>query len=271
MRHSEPSDGQAHYLDSGSGETVLLLHGLGSCGADWAPQANALCARFRVIAPDLRGHGRSPAPPGPWRIADFAGDMLALLDQLGASRVHLVGFSLGGMVALEMADRAPQRFASLCLINSQPFDAARPPALLFAYWLRRAVIAVCGMRAVARMIGNKLFPRAEQRALLERFVAQMAGMPKTAYLTALDAIFHWRIAPRFDALSMPVLIMAADQDYTALALKRAFAARFSNCRFEIIADSRHASPLDQVKLVNTLLSSFLATTSNNTPSNVETP
>ena len=257
MRRHTTSDIQLQYLDSGEGEAVLLLHGLGSCAADWEPQIDALASGYRVIAVDLRGHGASPAPDGDWRIGDMADDVLRLLAQLGLRRVHLVGFSLGGMVALELANRAPDRAASLCLINSQPFLGPKPRPLVFAYYLRRAVIACFGLAAMARIIGKKLFPQEKQQALLERFVAQMAGMSKRAYLAALDAIFHWDIRPRFDALAMPVLIMAADRDYTPVESKRAFAAQFQQCWFEVIADSRHASPLDQVRLVNTLLLSFL--------------
>ncbi|MDC8757100.1 alpha/beta fold hydrolase [Janthinobacterium fluminis] len=268
MRRHATSVVQLHHLDTGEGEAVLLLHGLGSCAADWRPQIDALAPRYRVIAADLRGHGRSPAPGGAWDIADLADDVFDLMAQLRLRRVHLVGFSLGGMVALEMASRVPERVASLCLINSQPFSGPRPRALLFAYWLRRLVIATFGLSAMGKIIGRKLFPRADQRPLVERFARQMAGMSKRAYLAALDAIFHWRIAPRFDVLDMPVAIFAADQDYIPVEAKRLFAAQFQQCWFEVIADSRHASPLDQVALVNKLLLSFLTINSKNT---VETP
>ena len=257
MRRHTTSDMQLHYLDCGEGEAVLLLHGLGSCAADWGPQIDALALRYRVIAVDLRGHGASPAPDGVWRIGDLADDVLRLLMQLGLRRVHLVGFSLGGMVGLELANRVPERVASLCLINSQPFPGRKPRPLVFSYYLRRVVIACLGMGTMAAIIGKKLFPQEQQRGVLERFIAQMGAMSKRAYLAALDAIFHWDISPRFDLLAMPVLIMAADQDYTPVDAKRAFAAQFQQCWFEVIADSRHASPLDQAELVNKLLLSFL--------------
>ena len=114
-------------------------------------------------------------------------------------------------------------------------------------------------QAMGKIIGKKLFPDPSQQALVERFATQMAGMDKRAYLAALDAIFHWDIDIHFQALAMPVFIMAADQDYTPVASKRAFAAQFQQCEIEIIANSRHATPLDQAQRVNTLLQSFLAT------------
>lgn len=265
MRRHTTSDVTLHHLDldlgteTGQGDPVFLLHGLGSCAEDWRPQIDALGSSYRLIVPDLRGHGASPAPNGDWQIGDFANDLFNLMDQLDVPRARIVGFSLGGMVGLEMANRAPDRVASLCLINSQPFQGSKPAALLFAYWLRRTVIATFGLKAMGKIIGKKLFPDPSQQALVERFATQMAGMDKRAYLAALDAIFHWDIDLHFQALAMPVFIMAADQDYTPVASKRAFAAQFQQCEIEIIANSRHATPLDQAQRVNTLLQSFLAT------------
>ena len=262
MRRHATSDVSLHYLDfhagPGQGDPVFLLHGLGSCAEDWRPQIDALAGKHRLIVPDLRGHGISPAPDGAWRIGDFANDIFNLMDQLDLPRVHLVGFSLGGMVALEVANRAPQRVASLCLINSQPFQGGKPASLLFAYWLRRTVIATFGLKAMGKIIGKKLFPEPAQQALVERFAAQMAGMSRRAYLAALDAIFHWQITLQAQALAAPLLIVAADQDYTPVASKQAFAAQFQHCKFRIIANSRHATPLDQAPRVNALLQSFLS-------------
>lgn len=257
--HEHAAQGDWHFFDGGHGSIVLLLHGLGSCGADWAPQIQALLPHHRVIAPDLRGHGASPGVPGPWRMADLANDVLRLLERLApGGPVHVVGFSLGGMVALELARRAPQRVASLCLINSLPLPAAKPPALLLTYWLRRAMIALFGLETLGRMLGKKLFPLPAQQDLRERFAQRMGAMSQTAYLATLDAIFHWH-GPEPSTLAMPVLVLAADGDYTPVELKRRFAAGLPRGRLAVIAGSRHASTLDQPALVNQLLHDFLTT------------
>src|SRR5580658_9018113 len=94
---------ELHCRIHGSGEPVLLIHGLGSCGADWAFQLPVLEPRFRVIMPDLPGCGLSARAAGGCTIGGFASSLWALLDQLEVSQPNIVGFSLGGAVALEMA------------------------------------------------------------------------------------------------------------------------------------------------------------------------
>src|SRR3984885_11770479 len=96
-----------HYLERGRGEALLLIHGLGCSGADWAFQVSALERRFRVIVPDLPGSGHSPPPRDEYTIAGFAAALWKLMDHLQISRPNIVGFSLGGAVALEMVTMRP--------------------------------------------------------------------------------------------------------------------------------------------------------------------
>src|SRR5882724_9049764 len=92
-----------HYLERGRGEPLLLVHGLGSSGADWAFQVAALEQRFRIIVPDLPGSGHSLPPRNEYTIAGFAAALWKLMDHLRIERPNIVGFSLGVAVALEMA------------------------------------------------------------------------------------------------------------------------------------------------------------------------
>jgi 2-succinyl-6-hydroxy-2,4-cyclohexadiene-1-carboxylate synthase len=106
----------------GSGPPLLLLHGFSGSGADWAPLAATLAERFRLIAPDLLGHGASSAPKDPARYAMecAAADIIALLDALALERVHLLGYSMGGRLALYLACRQPARCCGLYLESSSP-------------------------------------------------------------------------------------------------------------------------------------------------------
>ena len=111
------NDIQMAYSEQGTGETVVLLHGLGSCKEDWQPQLQALVQQYRVIAPDLRGHGATTKAKTGYNIAQYAADVLGLLDALRCDTVHLIGFSLGGMITLEFATRYPERLRSATVIS----------------------------------------------------------------------------------------------------------------------------------------------------------
>ncbi|WP_206240546.1 alpha/beta fold hydrolase [Novosphingobium terrae] len=115
-----------YYFSHGEGRPVLLLHGISNSGRAWAPQVPALVeAGYRVIVPDHAGHGASGALDGPFGVSDMANDTLALLDHLQIETADMVGLSLGGMVALELALRSPERFGRLVVANS--FAATTAP------------------------------------------------------------------------------------------------------------------------------------------------
>ena len=150
----------------GHGEPLLLIHGLAGSGADWAFQVAALEKRFRVIVPDLPGSGHSPPPRDEYAIAGFATVLWSLLDHLGVSRANIIGFSLGGAVALEMAAQRPTRVPRLGLINSlatyRPDDWHKWLEVHVSMWLVRLL----GMRRAAWLLALRLFPepwRSEER------------------------------------------------------------------------------------------------------------
>src|SRR5215207_6685506 len=107
---------------SGTGRPLLLLHGFTGSAATWAPLIGALPLHFHMIAPDLIGHGRSDSPPDAerYRMERCVADLLALLDALGVERTDVLGYSMGGRVALHLAAAAPGRFRSLILESSSP-------------------------------------------------------------------------------------------------------------------------------------------------------
>ena len=121
---------------------VVLFPSLGSTVEMWEPQVAPLAEHFRVVRVDPRGHGRSPAPPGPYTIDDIGGDVVALLDRLGIRRAHVVGVSLGGMVALWMAINHPDRVERIVPIATA---AALPDAIILD--LRMPVLDGSGFRA----------------------------------------------------------------------------------------------------------------------------
>jgi pimeloyl-ACP methyl ester carboxylesterase len=109
-----------HWEETGSGEPLLWLHGFLGSGVDWRTVFPEPPAGYRLVAPDLRGHGGSTAPPGPYSFRESAVDALALLDRLGLERANLVGLSGGGITALHMATIAPSRVSAMVVVSAPP-------------------------------------------------------------------------------------------------------------------------------------------------------
>lgn len=118
---------ELHYTVRGMGEPLLLLHGFGSCAADWGTIAEKLSTKHKVIAVDARGHGRSTNPSGKFSHAQAAEDVRALLDALGVKQARAVGFSSGGITLLHLATRHPNRLSKMVAIGATNYfpDEAR--------------------------------------------------------------------------------------------------------------------------------------------------
>lgn len=116
-----------YYETRGSGNPLLLLHGFGACGREWAPFVPKLSENHRLIIVDMRGHGRSTNPANTFTHRQSAADLLALLDAIEIERFAAMGISSGGMTLLHMATRAPDRIEAMVLIGAATYfpDQAR--------------------------------------------------------------------------------------------------------------------------------------------------
>ena len=248
--------GSLHYLVRGHGEPLVLIHGLGGSGADWVFQVAALERRFRVIIPDLPGSGHSPPPRGEYTIAGFAASLWSLLDHLEVSRTNLIGFSLGGAVAFEMAAQRPAGVLRLGLINS--LATYRPDH--WRKWLETHVSAtlvrLLGMRRAAWLLASRLFPEPWQRAIRQHAATVVGAVPASSYLGMGWALARWAIVDRLDRLTCRVLLIAAEHDFTPLAEKRALAARLK-ADIVVVRGSRHGTPFDSVEATNASLLALL--------------
>ncbi len=123
------------YREQGSGPAVILLHGLGGDRLLWNSTLPELSKNFRVVAPNLRGHGDTPFPPGSTAsFEEFEGDVLALVDRMSLPQVHWVGFSGGAFLALRMALNHPERSRSLTLVSGAAYCDAHQRAVMDRWW-----------------------------------------------------------------------------------------------------------------------------------------
>jgi len=245
-----------HYLERGRGDVLLLIHGLGSSGADWALQVAALQERFRIIVPDLPGSGHSATLGAGSSIEQFAEALWALCDHLAAARINIVGFSLGGAVALEMALMRPESVRRLAMINS----LASYRLDHWRKWLEAALtltlIPLIGMRRASRLAARRLFPLPWQCRLRARAEQVVGSVPASTYLLTGRALLRWTAFERLHRLKAKTLIVAAEHDFTPLDEKRRLAQRIG-ADFVMVRGSRHGTPFDAVRATNASLLALL--------------
>jgi len=251
------ADRAIHYLQRGHGEPLMLIHGLGCSGADWAFQVTALEHRYRIIVPDLPGSGHSDPPQGGYSIEEFAAGLWRLLDHLGISRINIVGFSLGGAVALEMSASRPHCVPKLALINSLATYRPHSWRKCMEIYVSAALVYTLGMPRAAWLMAARLFPESWQRAMREHAALALGAVPATSYLGMGLALARWAILDRLDRLSSQVLLIAAEKDYTPLDEKVALAKQLQG-QIVVVRGSRHGTPFDSVETTNACLSAFLA-------------
>ncbi|MBI5293515.1 MAG: alpha/beta fold hydrolase [Chloroflexi bacterium] len=240
-------------------DTVVLLHGMGSCADDWLLQVPLLATRYRVVALDARGHGNSPKPPGPYSIPQMADDAVETLDWLGIGAAHVVGLSMGGCTALQLAIAHPSRVRSLVIVNS--YARVQPAGWRGALrFLQRAWALTFGsMDEVAEPVAYSMFPKPEQAELRRIAHARIAGNPRGPYRAALMACVTFNALPQLSCVACPTLIVAGDRDLTvALPLKQQLRQGIPGAELRLIPDSGHATPVDQPEPFNRALLEFLS-------------
>lgn len=245
------------YETAGTGEPVVLIHGLGSFVGDWRAQVDALSPEFQIVAIDLRGHGSSDKPPGPYSVPLFASDVAAVMIALRLGPAHVVGLSLGGAVAFQMAVDRPDLVRSLTIINSGPAFVMTSLQLRFAIVLRLFVLKVFGLETLGKMIVKRLFPKPDQEPLRRAFLEHYVHNDRRAYEASTRALVGWTVADRLGTIRCPVLVISGDRDYTPVAAKEPYVAALPNARLAVIADAGHACTIERPAEVNRAIREFL--------------
>lgn len=247
-----------YYEDTGRGTPLLLIHGLGSSTSGWANQVPEFSQNYRVITFDVRGHGQTEKPQGPYSITMFAKDTVALMDSLEISPAHVVGISMGGAIALQLAVDYPKKLKSLVVVNMTSELILRTIKERFEFWMRTAIVRLLGMRKMGEVLAKRLFPKPEQEELRRVFPDMWAENDKRAYLASLNALVGWSVTERLGSIQCPTLVIAADEDYSPVSAKEAYVAKIPGAKLVVIDDSRHATTVDQSERFNAELGRFLS-------------
>jgi pimeloyl-ACP methyl ester carboxylesterase len=248
---------ELYYEIAGEGEPLLFIHGLGSSTRDWDAQVPELSKRYKVIAFDLRGHGQSDKPAGPYTVSLFASDAAGLLMALDAAPAHVVGISLVGGVALQLALDHPALIKTLTVVNSGPAVLADAEQTRRELEGRVAIVKQLGMRAMGQALAPRLFPNPEQAALRETFIERWTENDPRAYIDATMSMADWNLTDRLGEIGCPTLILASDQDYTPVAMKEAYVKLLPNARLVVLPDSHHAVTMEKPEGFNRALQEFL--------------
>lgn len=250
-----------HYLDpQPSGKpAVLLLHGLGADGSSWSLQMPALCqAGFRPFAPDAPGFGGSPYDGGGWSIRRAAGQMAGLLEELGTGAVHVVGLSMGGVMAQQFALDFPHLTKKLVLVST--FSVLRPDTPDgWAYFIRRvASVLTLGQEAQAQIVARRVFPNPKDQELREMFIAIVRRADPRAYRRAMLALGLFNSSKRLREIKVPTLVITGADDSTVSPGRQELLVQgITGARQVLIRDAGHAVSVNQPEQFNKVLLDFL--------------
>jgi len=258
MPHCRVNDITMHYDLQGSGPPLLLVHGLGSSHKDWFAQKDFFKQTHTVVAPDLRGHGATEKPPGPYSIPQMARDLAALLDALDLPPAHVVGLSMGAMVGLQLAHDAPAAVRTVTAVNCDPEYRLHTPRRWLSYLFRLILVRLFGPRVLGRILAPRLLPAPDQAELRRTFIRRYSRNATHALVASIRAIAGWSIDDQLAAIRQPALIVASQHDYTDVDRKAIFARQMPDARLAVLPDAHHAVPVERPALFNHQLCAFLA-------------
>ena len=216
MPYTDAPGFRLYYEEHGSGFPLLLINGLGSDHLEWLHQIPAFEARFRVLVFDNRGTGSTDVPPGPYTTAGMADDAASLLRALGIPRAHVLGVSLGGMIAQEVALRHPDRVDGLVLGCTAPGGelSIRPsPEALAAFALANGVDPEAELRRMLPFLYTDACIR-ERPEEIEGFVRRRLDhtTSQEGYLAQLSAAVTHDASLRLEKIRARTLVIAGDAD-----------------------------------------------------------
>jgi len=243
-----------HHTVTGPGDAPVLVlsNSLGSTLAMWDPQAAALAERFRLVRYDIRGHGASDTPPGPYSIDDVGADVVALLDELEVERAHFAGLSLGGMTGMWLAVNAPERISRLVALCT---SAQVGPAQM---WVdRAATVREQGTAAIAEAGVERWLTQGFRDAhpdVAQYLRDMIASVDDEGYANCCAVIEHLDLMPNLDGISVPTLVIAGAQDpATPPEHAERIVAGVPDARLEVLDPAAHLVNVEQPEAVTRLI------------------
>ncbi|MGQ0811221.1 MAG: alpha/beta fold hydrolase [Nitrospiraceae bacterium] len=248
------------YNDRGTGVPILFLHAFPLNRRMWEPQEQALSRDFRVITPDLRGHGESEAPLWHYTLDQFADDVAALLDHLRINEAVLAGLSMGGYTLFAFYRKFPERVKGLIFADTRA-EADQPTQVAWRFALAQRVYQE-GAQVVADELGPKLLCSAtveKNAGLVQQVRHMMCSTPVSGIVGDLMAIAERPDStPLLPTILCPTLVLVGDSDIlTTPADNQRIADGITGARFQIIPAAGHLSNLEQPEMFNRTVATFV--------------
>jgi len=249
--------GQLHYsLEGDAGKPVLILsNSLGTSFDMWAPQMAQFTQAFQVLRYDTRGHGKSSVTPGPYSLAQLAGDVVALMDHLHIDHAHFCGLSMGGQTGMTLALHHPARVRKLVLCNTAAYIG--PPA----NWIARiAAVEADGVAPLAAAVVSRwLTPEyaAQHSDTVTHLEDMLRATPPAGYAAACAAVRDADLRDQVRAIAAPTLVIAGTGDLpTPPADGRYLQQQIAGARYVELA-AAHLSNQEQVDAFTGAVIDFL--------------
>jgi len=244
----------------GMGPLAIFLHGIGGNRTNWHDQLAEFGAHFHAVAWDARGYGSSDDYEGALDFGDFAADLVRVIDHFGAARAHLVGLSMGGVIAMDFATRFPDRVATLTLCDTMPgfghlSDAQRRE---FISLRQEPLLAGKEPRDIAPVVAKTLLRKSPRPGCFERLVASMTALHKQSYIKTITGSVNYARPLELETISAPVHIVVGDEDtLTPPATSLAMVKRIAGARMTVIENAGHLSNMENPAAFNAALNKFL--------------
>ncbi|MEE9349331.1 MAG: alpha/beta hydrolase [Flavobacteriaceae bacterium] len=245
-----------YYETSGKGETLLFIHGLGSSTLDWEYQLAHFSKNYKVIALDLKGHGKTGSVDGAYSIKGFANDVAVFLEE-ETQPITIIGISMGGMVSFQLAVDYPQLVKQLIIINSFAEIPMDNRYIRNQVRIRKLVPSLLGMKATGKMIANKVFPHKHQKDLRKLIISRWQKNSIKDYVKSVKASAGWRIIDKLHTITCPVLVVGAEFDYISNDEKMVYTKLIPKGEFVLMKGLRHAVSMEDPKALNAVIDDFL--------------
>lgn len=247
-----------HWKLEGGGEPLVLIHGVGSDLTAWDGVVAALQGRHTILRMDLRGHGKSEQSPGPYDLAMFANDVISLLDYLALTQIHLAGFSLGGLVAQQIAINEDERLASLMVISSIAgrTDEEKRQVVARAELLGNAGASLHVADAVGRWFTDA-FRHSHPNVVEKRRQKSLQNNP-CCYAAAYWALANGDLADELGKITVPTLAMTGECDAgSPPRMSKLIAGRVKNGRAVILPKLKHGVLLEAPGQIASQMENFI--------------